>query len=113
MTTTVDLTKITTPFGLLDEVYGPGTQRALIECGGPWEYWVPHAVGWVEGTAFWYDGVVYRQKPQPREYVAWQVINAEGHPHAFYTREERAAEIANYIGGRVIKLTGYDDDTTT
>lgn len=55
-----DLTKITTPFGLLDE----DTQKALRECGGPWECY--HTNGWEDLVdPNWFPNVAYRQKPQP------------------------------------------------
>ena len=63
----IDLTKITTPFGLLDAE----TQEALKTHGGPWEY---YDVGseWEDCTdAAWIDRTTYRVKPappKPREY---------------------------------------------
>ena len=57
-----DLTKITTPFGLLDEA----TQNALLAHGGPYEVW-SHGARWVE-TAVppkAADAFVWRVKPQP------------------------------------------------
>ena len=73
---TVDLTTITCPFGLLDEVYGPGTQEALKNSGGPYEvfdgkFWqrsgaVPSENGYL----------AYRVKPAPRE---WWAVGAHMH----------------------------------
>jgi hypothetical protein len=56
-----DLTKIDRPFGLLDEA----TQKALRECGGPWEYY--GLGGWLSCDVVpdFYDGMTYRQKPKP------------------------------------------------
>jgi hypothetical protein len=56
----MDLTKITTPFGLLDEA----TQKALRECGGPWQ--CVSDFGWTElPHASFLPRLTYRQKPQP------------------------------------------------
>ncbi len=66
-----DLTKIEKPFGLLDEA----TQKALRECGGPWQYFGRD--GWKdapfldENT----DYFVYRLKPTPRE---WWIGKLDG-----------------------------------
>ncbi len=55
-----DLTKIDRPFGLLDEA----TQKALRECGGPWEWFTN--VGWEDnGNPSFLAAYTYRQKPQP------------------------------------------------
>lgn len=64
----VDLTAITTPFGLLDDA----TQGALMAHGGPWEYLartVPENLPiWNETTrpAWWRDAT-YRVRPAPVE----------------------------------------------
>lgn len=58
---TIDLTKITTPFGLLDAE----TQKALSAHGGPWE---SYAAGckWVHcPSPAWVDSSTYRVKPAP------------------------------------------------
>lgn len=63
-----DLTKITTPFGLLDEA----TQNALLAHGGPYEVW-SHGARWVE-TAVPpkdADAFVWRVKPQPPKPCEW------------------------------------------
>ena len=63
-----DLTKITTPFGLLDEE----TQDALMAHGGPYEYWA--SIGeWsdVRLNPAWGVATTYRVKslpPKPREW---------------------------------------------
>lgn len=55
-----DLTKITTPFGLLD----PETQEALKAHGGPYECWDGGKwLGWVYPS--WLGDNTYRVKPQP------------------------------------------------
>ena len=101
-----DLTKITTPFGLLDEE----TQRALKECGGPWELLGDD--GWFDtGTPLFAGGNTYRQKPQPREYVAWGVVRPDGDMCIVYQFEDMARNFARGLDGyNVIKLTGRDDD---
>ncbi len=56
----IDLAKITTPFGLLDDA----TRDALIAHGGPWE-WYSDYDGWQDCVAFppCVPGTVYRVKP--------------------------------------------------
>lgn len=59
-----DLTNLTTPFGLLDEVYGPGTKEAFKAHGGPYQ-WLGDE-GWAENARpAWFFGTTYRVKPQP------------------------------------------------
>ena len=58
----IELTKIDKPFGLLD----PETQRALKAYEGDVEVYLSH--GWVTSTAVWCSRLVYRAKPQPREW---------------------------------------------
>lgn len=64
---TPDLTAITTPYGLLDEVYGPGTQAALRAHGGPYEFF--SMAGKWENPAYgrpaWFVHQTYRVKPTP------------------------------------------------
>ena len=55
-----DLTKITTPFGLLDKE----TQDALKAHGGPWEMYTGKWNDTSRLPAF-FDHVVYRVKPSP------------------------------------------------
>lgn len=66
----IDLTRITTPFGLLD----PETQEALKAHGGPYEFWNFYG-RWqsTERCALWQATTVYRVKaapPKPREWWA-------------------------------------------
>ena len=56
----MDLTTITTPFGLLDRE----TQEALKGHGGAYEGFGSKGV-WVEGVPVWSPGCVYRVKPTP------------------------------------------------
>lgn len=71
----MDLTKITTPFGLLDEA----TQEALKAHGGPWEVY-SGVNGWSAiGFPQWVALTVYRVKsapPKPREW--WLRVGADG-----------------------------------
>ena len=67
--TKIDLTKITTPFGLLD----PETQAALLESGGPYEFYVGSDDGpeWAAIPPSWEKSMardkamIYRVKPAP------------------------------------------------
>lgn len=70
----MDLTKITTPFGLLDEA----TQKALRECGGPWEFY--NSDGWedVGERPQWIPVFAIRLKPQPpKPRTVWLNKNPE------------------------------------
>lgn len=63
----LDLTAITAPFGLLDDVHGPGAQDALRAHGGPYE-WFGHR-GWQTAGGnvdCWVWSNTYRVKPQPK-----------------------------------------------
>lgn len=75
----MDLTKITTPFGLLDEA----TQEALKAHGGPYERYNGEA--WIQADLNndW-PAVTYRVKPhppKPREF--WVLLNECGTLQAF------------------------------
>lgn len=67
-----DLTKITTPFGLLDAE----TQGALKAHGGPWEFATPEG-DWrwrdVDGRPVWSRLNVYRVKPSPSKPREWWI----------------------------------------
>lgn len=64
-----DLTKITTPFGLLD----PETQEALRAHGGSYERY--SSKGWVDSHApVWYVENAYRVKPQPPKPREWWIV---------------------------------------
>lgn len=70
-----DLTKITTPYGLLDAE----TQEALRNCGGPWEFYMgDEKAEWtgLEGPSF-YEEYAYRQAPQPVTYprIPWEHVD--------------------------------------
>lgn len=60
----VDLTLIRIPLGLLDEVYGPGTQKALKAHGGPYQRFDGHK--WIDcGFNEGWLATAYRVKPAP------------------------------------------------
>jgi hypothetical protein len=77
-----DLTKITTPFGLLNKE----TQDALIAHGGPYEYWA--SIGeWsdVRLNPAWGVATTYRVKPlppKPREW--WLCRDEKDHPFSVW-----------------------------
>jgi hypothetical protein len=90
-----DLTAITTPFGLLDEVYGPGTQEALKAHGGPWEYYDDGAKWEDCQIPMWVDRTTYRVKPAPPKPREWWATNQILHPtleKATKFRDELIAE---------------------
>lgn len=89
------LTKITTPFGLLDEA----TQKALRECGGPYQR---YCGGWWEDCGInesWLQ-TTYRLKPQPpkpREFC----VELDDAGFAFRVHED-GAPIAYQAGHRLV-----------
>ena len=63
-----DLTKIATPFGLLDAE----TQKALQEHGGPYEIF--NEDGWSKPRRIsWFKSSVYRVKPKPPKPREWWI----------------------------------------
>ena len=75
-----DLTKITTPFGLLDEE----TRKALREYEGDVELYLSD--GWLaKSMPTWFSHFVYRAKPQPRE---WWLNVYEGATTAYDTKAQ-------------------------
>ena len=72
----IDLTKITTPFGLLD----PETQEALKAHGGPYEFWNFYD-RWqsTERCALWQAIIVYRVKPAPPKPREWWAVGKHLH----------------------------------
>ena len=90
-----DLTKITTPFGLLDE----GTKEALRAHGGPYE-WLNWGGEWEEtAPPSWSACYAYRVKPQPPKPREWWVT---GGNCLWNTRKE--AEWANNFAGEIIHV---------
>lgn len=100
----IDLTKITTPFALLDEVYGPGTQDALKAHGGL--YQVLDFEGWRDvEIPSWSGRYTYRVKPQPES--LWVVFDGDGTFSAFRYKED--AEF--YVSGENWKIGHYKEVT--
>ena len=62
-----------TAFGLMDEVYGPGTAHALRDSGGPWEIYQSTG-NWLESPPSWKASTTYRLKPQPPKPREWWVV---------------------------------------
>lgn len=62
-----------TPFGLMDEVYGPGSAQALHDCGGPWERYGPTGC-WQKAAPSWFKDVAYRRAPATQDVVPWHLI---------------------------------------
>ena len=84
----VDLTKITTPYGLLDEA----TQKALRDHDGPWEYY-HYPESWVNtDNPMWQGGTVYRVKPQPPKPREWWVHPTKGWSISFRGGDRRDTE---------------------
>lgn len=77
-TPSVDLTKLTAPFGLLDEVYGPGTAEALKAHGGPYERY--GIGGWCKTKPAWVADTVYHVIPAPKRETVTQdmTLSASG-----------------------------------
>ncbi len=68
----IDLTKVTSPFGLLDEQ----TKAALKAHGGPYEYWSAKQDAWLPppDAPAWFSADVYRVKPQPPKPREWWIV---------------------------------------
>lgn len=89
-----DLTKITTPFGLLDDAYGPGTQDALKAHGGPYEFWRGKDNTWYTpfgAGPLWFSADIYRVKPTPPKPREWWGFCKSLHD----TREEAEKSLAD------------------
>ena len=83
----MDLTAITTPFGLLDDA----TREALKSHGGPYEIWSRN--GWIDVWPEFDRTCAYRVKPQPPKPREWWIKGDEArliHPH-----HDRVSYIAN------------------
>ena len=84
----IDLTTITTPFGLLDDE----TQEALKAHGGPYQYWFSED-GWRDykgiGHPTWTVHTVYRVKPAPPKPREWWITLGDGF---WWTTPEHAHE---------------------
>jgi len=105
----VDLTAITTPFGLLDVA----TQRALKAHGGPYEVYVRE--GWVEAAASWGKSLTYRVRPAPVEppkpraisLRACPMCGAEAHPEEDTGPVLRSENMIDPNDGEDLGAVGY------
>ena len=96
----IDLTKITTPFGLL----GEATQSALHAHGGPYELF--NGEKWVEAEhlAAW-PHLVYRVKPappKPREW--WAAFSQSGTHIGLWTDYQHAYQAAQKSSGSIVHV---------
>ena len=73
-----DITKITAPFGLLDEATQNELQAAA-EVGADIEHYSGTAHGWqAQEVVGWYSRVVYRVKPEPvRVNIPWPFYESD------------------------------------
>lgn len=87
-----DLTKITTPYGLLDKA----TQDALKAHPGPIEFY--NQRGWepVIGKPCWNEWLAYRAKPAPRE---WWVNEYDDGLGALLSSIDEADTVARFSWG--------------
>lgn len=129
----LDLTKITTPFGLLDEA----TQAALKAHGGPYEWWDVDCDFVAVDQPVWAARIVYRvapsaapakpapdrtvdqiiadtgseidaifakAKPAPREVVAWAVVRGDGIAEVCFDEVDAVREARK---GGTVRPLGY------
>ena len=69
-----DLTKITTPFALLDDE----TREALKAHGGPYEYWGFSAAEWlISKRPRWATGIIYRVAPGTKDSINWDHVSGK------------------------------------
>lgn len=92
-----DLTKITTPFGLLDAE----TQEALRAHGGPYQRF--GNAGWRGCIPLWQTADTYRVKPQPPEPREWWIVKT-AHSHGLAPTLVAAEASAEKLGGEVIHV---------
>lgn len=67
-----DLTKITTPFALLDGE----TRKALKAHGGPYEYWSFNRAKWASASTCWDIGIIYRVAHE-KDTISWDHVADE------------------------------------
>jgi len=84
----VDLTKITTPFGLLDEA----TQKALRDHDGPIEHFNRYGDWVLCIEPGWHLALAYRVRPQPPKPREWWVHPTKGWSIAFRGGDRRDTE---------------------
>ena len=101
-----DLTKITCPFGMLDD----DTQRKLddhADAGGVVEIWRDH--GWsVCKYINWDEYLTYRAKPKPQRLVTWMQWDDEWGSFAAETLGE-AKELQSKDGGYIYRIERDED----
>ena len=118
-----DLTKLTAPFGLLDEVYGEGTQEALKAHGGPYECYCTEGY-WLEVPSSWELSTTYRVKPQPltepsppwehlADWVQYVARDEEGRPWGYGVSPALDSYMWLAKSGRTVMLEGVKFDPGT
>lgn len=63
-----------TIFGLMDEVYGPGSAKALQECGGPLQAFCEDSWEPICWKPSWDSYLAYRRAPGTQDVVPWRLI---------------------------------------
>jgi hypothetical protein len=92
----MDLTAITTPFGLLDDE----AREALKAHGGPYEYYNEVGVWDRVSTPRWKCDRPYRVKPQPPKPREWWINVSERSNGVFVLHESREAADSGRRNGR-------------
>lgn len=108
-TPAVDLTALTTPFGMLDDVHGPGTQDALRAHGGPYQRYADNGNWFAVDVPLWYLGDAYRVKPAPKRETVTRDMWADAETGLTY-RDERPGTTPIRI--TVEKVDGKSDWST-
>ena len=96
-----DLTKITCPFGMLDD----DTQERLKACGET-EFW--NDGRWNDGKCFAYQYLTYRAKPKPQRLVTWVQWDDQDEPLCCDDLYE-ANECLKMYGGYIYKVERDED----
>lgn len=96
-----DLTKITCPFGMLDD----DTQERLMDCDET-QYFM---ASWLDRKipVLWCDNVTYRAKPKPKRVVTWLLSDEGG--WCFYPTLPRAIDGQGFYGGYIYKIEREED----
>jgi hypothetical protein len=101
----VDLTKITTPFGLLDE----DTQQRLQSWPHGWEAF--KSDGWVTTQPKWAPSVTYRAKPAPERKCVWINVYEGNAARSAVTRPSRgSADYAAAADRTAVWRIEYNED---
>lgn len=91
-----DLTKITCPFGMLDD----DTQQRLMDCEDRW-------LG-INITVLWRDNITYRAKPKPKRVVTWVQWDSTWGAFEAETLDE-AKRVQEDHGGYIYRIERDDD----